>query len=291
MQSIDQGDLFNIDDKTDTVKIFTGTYPDLSARLYQIRLNDPEFKQTGKIEISLTKETTVDESEVEGLTFGVTNGVITLIEKEGELEAVDFKDYQSLLVLLVNIRAMSPYTGTSTIGISIKASREEVLPYNYCQLELNVLGDHLIERNPPVVDPYHATYTLFNTWKLEGSCNENTFTGTLDPSYHPDNTHGKIKVTFDDDLNITQFDLTSYDRTLQADTLKWKINGTTLNKSYQSGPYLQHELVGTDVCNPLQDVYYYSESEHSQGGIVEYTVENHSCNETSHLKFSFRTNK
>jgi hypothetical protein len=75
---------------------------------------------------------------------------------------------------------------------------------------------------------------------------------------------------------------------MKADTLAWEIVGTEMGKTYESGNTLIHELLGTGVCNSLQGLFNYSESTHAEGGTVQYTVLDHSCNDFSLLKFMFR---
>lgn len=287
LSSIPESCQFNIDVESDTVRVFQHTYPDLSAKLFRINLNDPGFKENGTLEFSITGGNAMTHN-LGGLLYGYNNGKLTFLGEMGQLfENSDFQSYGTLVFLLCNTTANDPYTGNSTIELTIVAKRKNLLPYGFCQLEMSVLGDHLVERDPPEVEPYHSTFQVFGTWKFSGGCGDNTFTGTFDPSYHPETTHGTLNVTFDDDMNITHFDFTGYDRSLKADTLAWELIGTSLDKTYQSGANLQHELVGTGVCGSLQGVLHYSESTHSSGGTVQYTVVNHTCNEFSLLKFSF----
>ena len=286
--SIPEANTFNINIEDDTVKVFQNVYPDLSVKLFKINLNDPNFKDKGTLEFSITGGSASKE-DLGGCLFGYNNGKFTLLgEMAQRFETYDFQSYNSLVFLLCNTTANNPYTGNSTIELTIDAKRKKLLPYEFCQVELNVSGDHLVELDPPTIEPYHSTFSVFGTWKIIGSCENNTFSGKLDPSYHPENTHGTLNVTFDDDLNITHFDLTCYDRSLVADTLAWELIGTSLNKTYQQGVYLRHELLGPEVCNSLLGVYNYSESGHVSGGTVQYTVVNHSCNEFSLLSFYFR---
>ena len=78
-----------------------------------------------------------------------------------------------------------------------------------------------------------------------------------------------------------------YDRALNADTLRWEITGNEAEKTYLSigGGAFRCDLTGPEVCGSLQGVHNYSESTRAAGGIYEYTLLNHSCNENSYLKF------
>jgi hypothetical protein len=280
--------IFDINTSEDTIKIFQGLYPDLSSKLYRINLNDQKFKEEGSLEFSITGGSAKNE-DLAGCLFGYQNDSFSLLGEMGQLfETGDFSSFSSLYFLLCNTTANRPFTGNSSVELTIQAKRKKKLPYANCQVELTVLGDHLVERDPPDVDPYHSSFNVFNTWKFVGSCDENSFTGSLDPSYHPESRHGTLNVNFDEDLNITRFDLTCYDRDLKADTLAWEIVGVDLAKTYESGSSLIHEKLGSGVCTSLQGLFNYSESTHASGGTVQYTVVNHSCNDFSLLKFMFR---
>ena len=289
LSGIPEANVFDINGENDTVRIFQNIYPDLSAGLFRINLNDPGFGESGTLEFSVTGGNATKEN-LGGFLCGYQGGNITLL---GEMKKIftydEFQSYNSLIFLLCNANGNVPYTGNSTIELTVKAKRKKLLPYNYCELELyEISGEHQVEFEPAINEPYNSTFNVFNTWKFKGNCDENSFTGTLDPSFYPENRTGTINVTFDDDQNITHFNVTCYDRTLLADHLSWDIIGTSITKTYQSGYYLQHEVSGAQVCTPLQGLYHYSEAPYIPGVYYMYTLLSHSCTESSRIKFSFR---
>ncbi len=289
MENIPEANIFNINQETDTVKVFQGIYPDLSAQLFRINLNDPSLGEKGVLEFAITGGN-VDPPLIMGTLYGFQDGRITpLGDISNAYQTAGVPTNTSLVLLLCNATANSPYTGNSTIELTIRAKRELSLPYTYCQLELKVPGDYLVESNPKVNEPYHTTLSAFGVWGFHGKCDSHSFTGKLDKELVPDTYHGTIRINFDDALNITSYNISMYDRALQADTLRWEMIGTSVMKTYQSssGGNIQHDLTGNGVCNSLLGLYHYTESPRAAGGINEYTLLNHSCNEDSYLKFSF----
>jgi hypothetical protein len=287
--SITQNDLFTIDDDEDTIHIFQDTYPDLSAKLFHIQLNDQEFREKGSLDLYLTGGSVWLEN-IAGYLFGYRDQKITRIgDFFKTMEAVDFGAYSSLILLVYNATATMEFVGNSTAELTIEADRSYDLPYTYCEVEISFSGDHLVTKDPPNgSQPYYSTYNIMNTWKIKGSCEDNIFTGVLDGAYHPDNTSGILTVEFDGDLNIVEYELASYDRNLVKDTVAWIITGGEVDKSYESGNYLRNELIGPSTCNGIDFIYSYSESTHVDGGKVQYLLMDHSCNDFSLLKFYFR---
>lgn len=287
-ESIPQEHVFLIDDQDDTLKVFHDNYPDLSARLYRIDLNDPEFREKGILEFS--PGGSVPGNRIGLRVYGYKEGKLTpLGGGTDHYEASIFGDHENLMFMVFNATANSPYTGNSTIDMKVRAKRDTDLPYNYCQLELSVLGNILVGRVPEgSTPPYTTSYNVFNTWKTVGECRDRMYKGTLDPAYHPAGTSGTLVVTFDDSLNIESYQLVTSDQSHQEDTLTWVIDGASLPKSYQSGSYLQHEAVGTSACGAIKDLFYYSESAHADGGVVRYILTGYSCTEQSLVKFGFR---
>jgi hypothetical protein len=286
LASIPESQVFTINDDDDTLKVFEGTYPDLSLKLYKIDMIDSEFKEKGNLEFSITGGS-ADLSDVDYLVFGYSQGTITRIPEEGKLDSEDIQGYESLVVMIFNGTANKPYTGNSTIEFTIKAKKKKDLPFTRCQVELSIMGTRLVERIPPEVDPYESSSSVFNTWKTVGSCDKNVFTGTLDPQYHPETRTGTLSVEFDEDLNIMGFSLKAYDRNHVHDTVSWEIEGLSLNKSFEYGNSVTHEVLGTNACGSLISVDSYSESTHASGGMGTYRLIDHSCNEFSLLKLQF----
>jgi len=141
---------------------------------------------------------------------------------------------------------------------------------------------------PPVnPEPSTGTYLFSNTWKTIGSCTGNVFTGTLDPGFHLEQDSGTITVIFDDSLHISSYEIITNYKT-ETDTVSWNILGSKLKKSYESGVNLQHEMTGTEVCNAVSTVYFYSGSPDSGTGTRRYNkMTELSCDESSRMKFSF----
>ena len=289
VENISEANLFSINTTDDTLKIFQGTYPDLSAKLYRIDLNDPDFKEKGTLEFSITGGS-INTSDVGICVFGYNNDKITHLGDGLIFAAETFQAYNSILVLVSNATANTPYTGNSTIELKVNARQSKTLPYNRCRLEISCKGIYEHDKIPPVnPEPFIDTLYWSNFWNTRGSTTGNVYTGIIDSVYHGENTSGTISVTFNDDLNITSYNLSAIYLYPGIDSVIWNIEGVYLEKSYESGYYLQHEVSKSGVCNTLSKVHFYSESPTSTPGTRRYSkIINHLCDENSHLKFGFR---
>lgn len=288
LESIPETRLFSIEDEDDTIEVFQDVFPDLSAKLYRIDLKDPVHKEKGTLEFVVTGGTAKTSSVRIGV-FGLKNEEFTYLGNESiTYEPKDFASYSSLVVLLFNGTANTPYTGNSTIELSIYADKAINLIFKSCEFQLLIQGEYEVKRVPQGdSNPYNTDFPLFGTWKFKGSFKEFEFNGALmevNPSY----TSGSLKVLLDgEDRNITSFDLKLYRHSLQPDSLTLQVLGKSLNKTYESGAYLHHELSGPAVCPAIQEVYDYSESTHSQGGIVQYSLYGFNCMENSLMNLKF----
>jgi len=288
MESIPVEQVFSINNDDDTLKIFQDTYPDLSAKLYRIDLNDQDFKEYGTLKFSLTGGSAAISDVGIGI-YGFANDKFTLLDDGSTLTVENIQIYNSIFVLIFNTTANAPYTGNSTIEFKVNARKSKTLPYNRCRLEIKCKGIYEHDKIPPVnPEPFIDTLYWSNFWNTRGSTTGNVYTGIIDSLYHSENTSGTISVTFDNDLNITSYNLSAIYLTPGYDSVIWNVEGVYLDKSYESGYYLQHEVSELGVCNTLSKVYFYSESPTSTPGTRRYSkMIKHLCDKNSHLKFSF----
>lgn len=278
--------LFSIVDKSDTLKVFQGSFADLSVRLYKVDLVDQEFMESGTLSFSITGG---NSTQSKLLLYGITNDRIALLGDELSFESEIFQTYHSFIVLVFNGVANPPYTGNSTIEFKVIARRSKDLPYKRCTLEIFCKGiyehDKIPSTNP---EPFTDTLNWMNTWRTLGETTGNVYTGTFDPNYHTENTSGSFRVTFDNALNIISFELNSLYLVPAVDSVVWTVEGSGLSKSFETGFSLQHELDGAGVCSAVTKAYLYSETPSAIPDKRQYSkMTSHLCDSDSHILFTF----
>jgi hypothetical protein len=289
MERIPEAQKFSVNSKDDTLKTFQGSYPDLSGKLYAIEVNDQDIRENGTLECSLT-EGGPGAADAGIILFGYNGDKITPLNEDLSPVATGLQAYKSVLALVFNSAANQPYTGSSSVEWQVKVFYDRSLPYVSCKIETRFWGPWEHDWIPPVnPEPFIDTLLWAATWYTRGGCSGNTYIGTINPEMQGVGATGEARVTLDDDLNVTSFEVVAY-WSPQDDSITWSIRGDYTAKTYEIASNLQHEVSGSAVCQSVSGVYYYSEGPTSTPGTRRYSkMTGFLCNEESYLKLSFST--
>ena len=112
---------FKISSASDTSKTFSATYPDLSAKLYTVTLGYPSTNSNAAIKFKVTGEAAhVTVFKYKPGSIEYLGSATDEVPIYGVKKLTD--DKWNLLVLVSDYRDVSPYTGTTNIGLEIGVS-------------------------------------------------------------------------------------------------------------------------------------------------------------------------
>lgn len=137
-------DVLSIKDKNNVDTLLRSNYPDLSARIFSVVLEDKSIDDDdnliitteGLTEITLIKWIPGQNSKVE--VVANSTGKITV----GKLKS-DYMDNKArMFVLITNFRTVPPYTGKTYYDVNFKMEHNASPPdWNICSVRINVLGN------------------------------------------------------------------------------------------------------------------------------------------------------
>ena len=191
--------MYRIITNSDTLETFSGDYPDLSGRLYIIRLENTVFDDNA--ELSLTLEGGMGELSV--FKYRLKPSEIEFLGTGDE--TVSFDDLKSLnaggwhlIALVSNSRNIDPYTEKTTIGLTIRVSTPINPGFTYFTLHPELYGDFERQYAGQDIETFstlfYPSYSPAGPGKLEGT----TFTGERNEPWGAKSTIvGNFTITFD----------------------------------------------------------------------------------------------
>jgi hypothetical protein len=261
---------------SDTLKEFTATYPDLSAKLYRVNLDADKLNDGSNISFEVDASLT-NENYVTTQVYRIKDNTIEFISEAlnvsvgGVKEAAD-QGYD-LLCCVVNASNEEPYTGSSQLELSIHL--EQAPSFVACRISLGVGATFQIDGDT-------ATWDGFITprWNGKGSMSGYTFVGEIDSTYHGNtNTHGTVSITLDPvSLSVTSF-------SADAQTIdewgisSWGITGGAVPQTNQLPFTLTCSVGGGATCAAIYSFPWTYESTRDEE--VERII-SHTCSGTGH---------
>lgn len=232
---------WSINSSSDNLKEFPMNYPDLSAKLFEIQLNDANMDSDTKLTVEVTGESKV-------LIFEESNNKLNFLQMGSSLELLKLKeDYydagkRKLFITVINSGGEAPYSGSSSITLDLKTEQEIVLPFIACEITISV--DLLCGKAKDVdsgdeteLCEYYKIPKFNNTlakW-YNGEFNGKTFQGTLIYSGNGVTQNGEVTIV----LNSTNDTVKSMNLTLES-----KYNDT--NNGTGSNTVIE-EFAATDI--------------------------------------------
>jgi len=280
---------FDISSESDTVKNFSGSYPDLSAKLYQVKLNYANINNSAKLEF------TADGGTNEVTVFKYKSGSLEYVDNYNEeLTISDVRNLKDngwhLLALITNSRSVSPYTSSTDIKLEIKLKTPV---WEICYFYVECRGYYKKEYvNYPdsVVYEWSSLVPVFSGW-TKGDFTGNTFFGAWDTTEATGwFDRGSLTVTLSESRDkITSFQITQTSGYIEGHVLEetWQdaCSGVNVPWQYDSlwGP-LFFKAEGSETCNHLTSVESIWEPSYIP---ILYTLQNYECNDRSEIEISF----
>ncbi|MBN1293877.1 MAG: hypothetical protein JXB48_18695 [Candidatus Latescibacteria bacterium] len=201
--------MFQILYEADTLAIFTGQYPDLSGKLYVIRLENGEIDEDAKLSLSLEGgigELTVFKYRLN--PFGIVSlGSDTEEVSVGGLRSLTEEGWH-LIALVSNSRDIYPYTTTSTFTLTVRVKPSDEPDFKHLFLSPELKGEFAFsyqeENQTYSFNPGFSTFT-----DSPGTMEGTTFTGTWNNQWEDGYIKGTYLITFDATLqNILSIEAT-----------------------------------------------------------------------------------
>ena len=277
-------DSWDINSVEDTLKEFKSSnflirkYQDLSAKMFKINLNYEPLDTTSRMLFSMSWAG----ADLDGLSmvmFGIKGG-----EQEylGTADAQDFeipnlKSYykdgmKQFLVVLVNSNITKyDYLGESDIDLKVQLKKPK-LDFTKCEVSIKVLTDISYE-NMDLEGNWSTTTTkasfrVASVFDAIGSFTGNTFTGSYTHYTEGDLSvyRGTITVTVNEAASmVTDVSLAGTIDYQNGSKVEKGFSGTgtkipfTPNSDDNISLYQLYGFTGANVCEGINDVYYYEE--------------------------------
>ncbi len=275
--------LFRIQSDSDTLETFTASYPDLSAKLFMIRLDYPDIDESAVIDFKVDKSLsniTVFKfkfgSPTEYLAYSAT-GSVTI----PDVKALTDEDWH-LFVMVTNLDFTEPYTNSKDISLEVKVTPKR--QFTHCYIYLHIYG-YWKRESPGYLDSSEGNtdFMIWNPSIMEShDFSENTFTATWEDWEYADRLRsGNITVTLNGSGDaVIYFCATQEEKYQDYDRVdSVSISGTNI-------PVIEHPsencwiygVEGVETCN------YISSVEHSVRYLSEKTLINYDCNAESYVE-------
>lgn len=267
-------DTWTISSAVDSVKRFSFAYPDLSARLYKIDINYSSLPEDASLKFSLTGDGLGEVSilryrhtEIEFVGNGVDGWTVPSIKS-------NYVDQGwNLFALVVNNRAVNPYTDTKNMELEIKVDTKQEISYARGKLNqfygtLSVTNDNGTSEFP------NMQLTVEKESNVEGTMSGHVFEAdwgyTFDGVYYS----GTMTLSFNESqTSINNFSISGTEDD-GNEYLEFTIEGSDVPVTFQTELGLEFMLEGTVLSNHIDYISYYREYDSiSNGRTYESLVE------------------
>lgn len=298
-EKIEENDKVDFAVESDTVKFLDRSYPDLSARLFQVNFDNdfPEkaLDEGDKLSIKI-EPNGLNLDYVKVLVHSFENAQPILLGEGAEVVIDDLKEFiengnRTLLVTVVNSASEPPYEEEMEIQLTIRVVKERTWIWKY--VSFDVSADAVFISNSG--DETHWSDNTYSVSEKELNMNEE---GTLLYTTWLNQTsdykyEGGIDITIDPLTDeITGFFIWSNSESLSEGvvTLSEKTEiqgkeGIRIPITYQDGDFLAHQLSGSAVCAAIESWAY--DYALYPGESYEYsnTLSSYTCSENADLLF------
>jgi hypothetical protein len=278
---------WDINSDSDVLKVFSATYPDLSAKRYMINLNHSAIGSSANLILEVSGEVTSD--GITTLVFVVDNNINLqhLVTAQGSNNAVisNLKDYydnglRQFLVVVVNNTHDEYYIGNQDIDLTVKVSSQQSPTFNRCGLMLEAIGHYTAN---VVLPDTSYTYNFdgggFQGISSSGSFSGYTFTGSSSETVGT----GIITNTITAVLNESLDAIISIDGT-KLSSFPWgtettQFTGTNIPLDYTYGSTMIFLIEGEVVCDHITS---WSNVQQAGEGL-SYRLNSHECDSDSRI--------
>ncbi len=192
--------MFRVISESDSLETFTAEYPDLSGKLYVIRLEDESFDENATLSLSVEGgmgEVTAIKYRLDPLNVEFVGTGTEEVTVSGLKSLTDSGWH--VIALVSNSRSIDPYTENSTIKLTCRVKAPVNPGFNFFSLHPELIGD--FEHISYVDSAYNRSYTTVffpaSSPYGYGTLNGTTFSGTR--GENGDKTiSGTFTIEFDD---------------------------------------------------------------------------------------------
>lgn len=289
-----------------------GFYPDLSAKLFKVKLNFSEFDNSQKLLLNMSSL-----NNNEGLSLIIfsidkdNNAKYIGTSREAGVEIADLKGYYDLgvnhfLVVLANSNITSEnYLGQSDIDLEMQITPKgsgtgSDLNYNRCFIEVYLVADIYDTRYAEEYEHYTSPIRLgteneydSEIRSIEGSFSGNTFTGTYIGTGDREGQSSTATIILNDTHDmILEYSWAEVDTSLAtlANPIRSVSGVSGVNIPINQTKEGYFELRGANTCSGVSTLLRFTEWEKEQFGTVRFdssTVEGFSCDENSRVIIEF----
>ncbi len=250
----------------DTLKHADETYNDLSAKLFEIKINSDEIKNKKSLRFKLGPES-LNLDYIKTLVFGITDDNIIYLEGGDDFLVGNLSAYKGLLACVVNSGNEAPYTGTSNINLDVKVSKDPA--FHHCDIKIRVYTP----QDSSYWDPW---------WWTDGSFKDNVYTGKINSELQGGAATGSIQVVVDDHRNILSLSVMA-SSDYEGFKSEWGLTAANVFPTSESPYAIDYKYYGTDVCIYVPSIYAkYTETDGSS-----YELNQRNCDENSVLEIKF----
>jgi hypothetical protein len=281
---------FIIKSDADNLKVFTNSYPDLSAQLYNIQLKYPDIDN----DASISFEASYEGTEIVVFKYWlIGEGPGSTVQTEYLAYGYDYvsvpdirgltDENANLVVLVTNTTHIPPYTGTTDINLKVTVDKlPPELEYDACGVQIEVLGHYHASTEDDSYD-YDSDGALYTWESYPGSFTGNTFTGSYSRSYGDELTiTGTVSLT----LNNSQDLIESISWTQNSVGTTGEGYVKTITFTGKNIPYAwegHFEVNGEETCSGISSL---SVVQTSDGGL-NYSLIDKECNYDSKISVNF----
>ena len=261
--------VFRIDDVNDTSKIFSKSYKNYSAKLFEIDLVDTNRLKFSKLSFKVNNENPLFPQHYI-CAFGQRDGEFEDLGRGTNFRIDNLTKYKSLIASVINCGDTPPYTNNSNINFEIKVKEEH--PFKHCDIKIAVQS---------IVDTFIGVWSP--AWYTDGTFTDNVYNGIINPDRQGgSNVHGTVRIEIDNDFKIVSLDVMAY-HSDQYGSSQWGITASNI-PMLEHDPYLLlYRIYGTPVCSYVTSIY----AKYTYPDGNESEISQFSCEEESLLQVKF----
>ena len=298
MEKIDPADLLSFYDETDTVKYFDRQYPDLSARLCKVNLEQSLSESLGdddKLQFRIGPES-LNMDYVQVQVFDYTDGKLEFIAAGREVTLDHLKSRMeqgttTLLAVVVNSASETPYKEELGIDLAVRILKKKTWPWQYLAFKA-VVTDAIIKSG---TDDYR--WELFEFRLPEKLVNVSEDGTRFTVTWLEITDDYKYEGGMDAIMDLETYCITSFHMWSNSDSYS---NGTVTiseKKEIQSIPNLSipvvyaddvfsnHQLTGQEVCGSIESFTYSNTYYPGTQDEMKFTLDSYSCGDDAELLF------
>ncbi len=285
MNSITAENTFVSSSKDDTLKSFTRSYPELSAGLFKLEIQNEDVQKNSTLEISLKG---TNNENAYPFVYGYKNGKLTLVAENKPVVITDLTSYDTYLILVGYDYFSSVHDTYTNLELQIRFTENKAPKFKYCaiQTELRRIreSDNFIT---PLPEPYVDTTGWVVRWYLKGSFTDNVFEAQIDTSkWGQSSVTGGGEIVLDDNNNLVSLHVVANFEGAEGYKSTWGIDCKNMSPKDISGPYLIYEATKNNTCQYIDQITGYYEDKIGYDKTLGFF-----CNDRSFVSIKFENDE